>query len=160
TPVNAAIAGRIAIAAKGAVAADATGIIWDDDGQEPVVAHTVFGGDYNTESTVEGGLMIATIRPGSIETRASAVAEPAIVHSDTAVQAGPGPAVALSQAVEVTADRPALTAADVLICGGRGVGSEDNFNPVEDLGAHFSAASGASRAAVDSGHVPHNLQVG
>ena len=160
TPVNAAIAGRIAIAAKGAVAADATGIIWDDDGQEPVVAHTVFGGDYNTESTVEGGLMIVTIRPGAIETQASAVAEPAIVHSDTEVEVSSGPTIASSQAVEVTADRPALTAADVVISGGRGIGSEENFKLIEDLADQFNAAIGASRAAVDSGYVPHNLQVG
>src|SRR5699024_4991612 len=153
TPVNAAIAGRIAIAAKGAVAADATGIFWDDDGQEPVVAHTVFGGDYNTESTVEGGLMIVTIRPGAIETQASAVAEPAIVHSATEVEVSSGPTIASSQAVEVTA-------ADVVISGGRGIGSEENFKLIEDLADQFNAAIGASRAAVDSGYVPHNLQVG
>ena len=104
--------------------------------------------------------MIATVRPGSIETRASAVAEPAIVHSDTAVQVSSGPTIASSQAVEVTADRPALTAADVVISGGRGVGSEENFKLVEDLADQFNAAIGASRAAVDSGYVPHNLQVG
>src|SRR5699024_9631944 len=74
-PVNAAIAGRIAIGVKGAVAVDATGLYWDADGQEPVAQHAVFGGDYNTESTVEGGLMIVTIRPGALEARGDAVAD-------------------------------------------------------------------------------------
>src|SRR5690625_6135236 len=44
--------------------------------------------------------------------------------------------------------------------GGRGIGSEENFKLVEDLAAQFNAAIGASRAAVDSGYVPHNLEVG
>lgn len=160
TPVTAAIAGRIAIAAKGAVAADATGLYWDADGQEPVAQHAVFGGDYNTESTVEGGLMIATVRPGAIETVAEAVAEPVVVNSEAELTVGPGATIVSSEDVDVSSDRPALTAASVIVSGGRALGSEENFSLIDDLADQFNAAIGASRAAVDSGYVPHNLQVG
>lgn len=160
TPVNAAVAGRIAIAAKGAVASDVTGIYWDAEGQETVVQHAVFGGDYNTESTVEGGLMIVTIRPGAITNRAEAVTQPNVVASDVEVTTGPGATIVSTEAVAASSDRPALTAASVVVSGGRGVGSEENFKLIENLANEFDAAVGASRAAVDSGYVPHNLQVG
>src|SRR5690625_3048447 len=110
TPTNAAIAGRIAIAAKGAVAADATGLYWDAEGQETVVQHAVFGGDYNTESTVEGGLMIASIRPGTNDTPAPAVSEPAVVTSDSSVTTGPCATIVAAVVAEVASDRPATTA--------------------------------------------------
>ncbi len=78
------------------------------------------------------------------------------------IVAAPDAGVSQFVSREVTKlDRPELTAADIIVSGGRGVGSGENYRTVlEPLADKLGAAMGASRAAVDAGFVPNDYQVG
>ncbi len=78
-----------------------------------------------------------------------------------AVSAAADPALSAFVEDKVQAsDRPDLTSAKIVISGGRGIGSKENFTIVEKVADKLGAAVGASRAAVDSGYAPNDWQVG
>ncbi|PQO22578.1 electron transfer flavoprotein subunit alpha [Rhodobacteraceae bacterium WD3A24] len=99
---------------------------------------------------------VVTIRTSTFEA-AGAGGSASVETIDAAADPG------LSEWVEDTvaeSDRPELTSAGRVVSGGRGLGSEENFEMIEKLADKLGAAVGASRAAVDSGYAPNDWQVG
>lgn len=122
-----------------------------DTFQRPIYAGgaiaTVKSLDDKKVITVRGTAFEAAAEGGSAE----------IVSVDSVQDAG------LSSFVKeemVDSDRPELTAAKVVISGGRGMGSSENFTLLDQLADKLGAAIGASRAAVDAGYASNDIQVG
>lgn len=147
------IAGRLAARTGAGLLVDVVDVV---DGGKAV--WSIFGGEYTVEGHANGESPVITLRPGSIEAEASdgagekvtvEVPEPA----DNATKV-------TSRQPQEAGDRPDLTEAPIVVAGGRGVGSADNFHVVEELADSLKAAVGASRAAVDSGYYPGQFQIG
>lgn len=117
-----------------------------------------YAGNAITTVEVEGaGKIVATVRTASFEAAADGNSAP--VESATVQAELP----AHTRFVSISAaksDRPDLQTASRVISGGRALGSADNFRILYSLADRLGAAVGASRAAVDAGYAPNDMQVG
>ena len=142
---------RVAALLDVMIISDASGVIDADTFERPIYA----GNAVQTVKSSDGKKVI-TFRTSTFD--AAGDGGSASVKTISAVE-DPG----LSSWVEdhvAASDRPELTSAGVVVSGGRGVGSEDDFALIEKLADKLGAAVGASRAAVDSGYAPNDWQVG
>ena len=117
---------------------------------------------------IYAGNAIATVQSSAavkvITVRGTGFDAAAAEGGSAAVEAVSGPADAGKSAFVgeelAKSDRPELTAAKIVVSGGRGMGNGDNFSILYALADKLGAAVGASRAAVDAGFVPNDMQVG
>jgi electron transfer flavoprotein alpha subunit len=113
----------------------------------------------NALATVQSGdaVKVITVRSTGFDAAAATGGSAAVEQLPTVADTG----LARMVGQELTKSaRPELTAARVIVSGGRGMGSGENFRILEALADKLGAAVGASRAAVDSGFVPNDYQVG
>ncbi|MER2510078.1 MAG: FAD-binding protein [Amaricoccus sp.] len=145
------VAPRVAALLDVMVISDIIGVVSGDTFERPIYAgnaiQTVRSTDAKKVITVRGASFAATGEqaPAPIEVAPAA--------------ADPGLSSWVADQTQVS-DRPELASAKIVVSGGRGVGSEENFAIIEKLADKLGAAVGASRAAVDSGFAPNDWQVG
>tara|TARA_B100000768_G_scaffold8052_2_gene8531 strand:- start:8361 stop:9290 length:930 start_codon:yes stop_codon:yes gene_type:complete len=142
---------RVAALLDVMIISEVTAVVDADTFERPIYA----GNAIQTVKSVDA-IKVATIRTSTFD--AAGEGGSASVTSINAV-ADPGLSVWVEDKVAAS-DRPELTSAGIVVSGGRGVGSEDDFKIVEALADKLGAAVGASRAAVDSGYAPNDWQVG
>jgi electron transfer flavoprotein alpha subunit len=142
---------RVAALLDVMVISDVTAVVDADTFERPIYAgnaiQTVKSADAKKVFTVRTASFVAAGSTGS-----------ASVEALSAAADG-----SLSKWVEDkvdASDRPELTSAGIVVSGGRGIGSQENFAMIEKLADKLGAAVGASRAAVDSGYAPNDWQVG
>ena len=113
----------------------------------------------NAIATVQSSdaIKVITVRGTAFDPVAAEGGSAAVEAIDNVKDAGVSSFVSEEMAVS---DRPELTAADIVISGGRGMQNGDNFKMLEKVADKLGAAMGASRAAVDAGFVPNDMQVG
>ena len=128
-----------------------TKVISADTFERPIYAGNAIATVQSTDA-----VKVITVRTTGFD--AAATGGTATLESITAV-ADSGKSSFVSREV-AKSDRPELTAAKIIVSGGRGMGSADNFKILEPLADKLGAAMGASRAAVDAGFVPNDWQVG
>ena len=150
------IAGRLAVKTDSGLITDAVDVQPGSDGR-PVTTQSVFAGSYTVQARVTRGTPVITVKPNSAAPEqvagAGAVEEFSVTISESAKSAK----VTASEPRKATG-RPELTEAAIVVSGGRGTGGD--FTAVEAFADVIGAAVGASRAAVDSGWMPHAFQVG
>ncbi len=154
TPEGKEVAGRLAIKIGSGVLTDAVGV-----GEGLTAEQSIFGGAIVVQSRVREGVPVIAVRPNSVTPEpaagAAAVEPVALTLPDSAKSAR-----ITERVVAQRGERPDLTEAAIVVSGGRGVGSADNFALIEKLADTLGAAVGASRAATDAGWYPHQFQVG
>src|SRR6516165_9575474 len=137
------VAGRLAVKIGSGVLTDAVDLTPGDGG--PVAEQSIFGGAIIVKSKVTTGTPIVAVRPNAVAPEASpgaAALEPVSVELSDAAKG----AHITERVTQERSERPELTEASIVVSGGRGVGSADNFALIEGLADSLGAAVGISGA--------------
>jgi len=117
----------------------------------------IYAGNALATVRCNDAIKVITVRTSAFEQAPCDGSEAEITTLDTVIEQDKS--IFVSESLS-SSERPELSAASIVISGGRGLGSADNFQLLEKIADKLGAAIGASRAAVDAGYVGNDLQVG
>jgi electron transfer flavoprotein alpha subunit len=146
------LAPRVAALLDVAQVSDIVAVVNPDTFVRPIYAGSVLATVQSKDK-----IKVITVRATGFDAVAASGGSAAVESLKAGVQSGLSALVGRELS---KSERPELTAARVVVSGGRGMGSGENFKLLEPLADKLGAAMGASRAAVDAGYVPNDWQVG
>lgn len=152
---------RLACRLKTGLTADCTALDIDAESGNVAWTRPAFGG--NLMATIlcpEHRPQLGTVRPGVFKKSEPVAANAEIIKEDISVSAEQIRTKVLEIIKDMGSEQVNLEEAEIIVSGGRGVGGPEGFAPVRELAQVLGATVGASRAAVDSGWIPHAHQVG
>jgi electron transfer flavoprotein alpha subunit len=127
-------------------------VVSEDTFERPIYAGNAIATVQSSDAT-----KVITVRGTAFDPVAAEGGSASVENIDTVKDAG----VSTWEKEEIVKlDRPELTAASIIVSGGRGMQNGENFKLLESVADKLGAAMGASRAAVDAGFVPNDMQVG
>jgi electron transfer flavoprotein alpha subunit len=143
---------RVAALLDVAQISDISGVVSEDTFERPIYAGNAIATVQSSDAT-----KVITVRGTAFDPVAAEGGSASVENIDTVKDAG----VSTWEKEEIVKlDRPELTAASIIVSGGRGMQNGENFKLLESVADKLGAAMGASRAAVDAGFVPNDMQVG
>lgn len=151
---------RVSCRMNTGLTADCTSLGIDEESGKMAWTRPAFGGNLMATILCPDTLpQMGTVRPGVFKkAKADDTLEGEMIKED--IHFEKHPRVTLLKRIKEVAESVNLEDADIIVSGGRGVGSPENFSYIRDLAAEIGGTVGASRAVVDAGWIPHAHQVG
>jgi len=146
------VAPRVAAKLDVAQVSDITAVIAADTFERPIYAGNAIATVQSSDAT-----KVLTVRTTAFDAVAAEGGSAAVTTLESVVDSGRSKFIGRELA---KSERPELAGAAVVVSGGRGLGSAENFKILNPLADRLGAALGASRAAVDAGYAPNDWQVG
>ena len=144
---------RVAAKLNAPLAVDCIGLDLD----EQTVTKSHFSGKTIAKLKLSGDILICGVRPNAVEPQEAPCEAESEVFTAQVKDDG---RMVIQETKGSAAGQVELTEANIIITGGRPIGSPENFSLLNECAKQLGAAVGASRAAVDAGYAPHSMQVG
>jgi len=160
TKIGKDLAPNVAATLETGLTADCIDLNIQEDNLIPT--RSVYGANYLVDTICPNKRpQMATVRPNVMEkSEVSSKTNPELIEFPVKIDSSKLKMKIIEKIETTTTDIKPIDEAEIIVSGGRGIGSKDNFKIIEELAAVLNAAVGASRAAVDAGWISKSCQVG